>query len=468
MKFSINKIILWLKDWKQRILNFDQNKINVITWDSWTGKTSILWIIDYCLLSTEAKIPQKVINENVDRYWLNFTINENTYTIARKSFEEDKKASDDIYFSSIWEVPNIPSSTIENKNLKSILEKEFSINEKLVIPYWWKKIKWWSKISYRYFLLFNTQWENIISNTDNTFFDFASYSDPEKYKEVLDRIFDLVIGANTIEDILMKEKIDSLEKEIDKLNRQKKAFEKEDVLFKKNINDVLLKAKEYNLVDSNIKADDEWIKKLKEVLLNKVWTYKNSYNLANNTNKKEEDSLFDLQKKKITIIRKIQNLKNLEHEYKKQRTMIKNEIDSLYPINYLIENYWSLLETPSTQKLLDSLKEELENIRERNKNYKPIEININPKVKELELQLNKIEDELSAIPIDEKQFSNNAEKFIFIWETKAKIEFYEKEVGNDDFEAQITVKQDQKEELLNNLWNKKSSKDSIMLLLRID
>jgi len=55
----------------------------------------------------------------------------------------------------------------------------------------------------------------------------------------------------------MKERLDSIDKEIEKLNRQKKAFEKEDLLFKKDINDILLRAKEYSLVDENTNADDE-------------------------------------------------------------------------------------------------------------------------------------------------------------------------------------------------------------------
>jgi len=74
--------------------------------------------------------------------------------------------------------------------------------------------------------------------------------------------------------------------------------------------------------------------------------------------------------------------------------MISLEIDSLLPVNYLIRNYSSLLTTPSTQKLLNSLKEERELIREKNKNHKPIEINVTPKIKELQLRLREVEEKL--------------------------------------------------------------------------
>jgi predicted ATP-binding protein involved in virulence len=56
MIFSINSIQLWLKrDYSPNSnvirLDFFKDKVNVITGDASTGKSSILDIIDYCLLS---------------------------------------------------------------------------------------------------------------------------------------------------------------------------------------------------------------------------------------------------------------------------------------------------------------------------------------------------------------------------------------------------------------------------------
>ena len=48
MKFYISKIYIWFdKDVKPRIMDFDNNKVNVITGSSSTGKRNIYSIIDY-------------------------------------------------------------------------------------------------------------------------------------------------------------------------------------------------------------------------------------------------------------------------------------------------------------------------------------------------------------------------------------------------------------------------------------
>jgi predicted ATPase len=50
MYFQICKIVLWPKnDEKPRTLEFELNKVNVITGASKTGKSAVVPIIDYCL-----------------------------------------------------------------------------------------------------------------------------------------------------------------------------------------------------------------------------------------------------------------------------------------------------------------------------------------------------------------------------------------------------------------------------------
>ena len=66
MNFYISKIRLWFKQEQgTRDLDFYQDKVNVITGNSSTGKSSVLKIIDYCLLSERSAIVKDVINENV-------------------------------------------------------------------------------------------------------------------------------------------------------------------------------------------------------------------------------------------------------------------------------------------------------------------------------------------------------------------------------------------------------------------
>lgn len=84
MKFHINKLYIWFqKGDSPRVINFDNNKVNVITGDASKGKSSILAIIDYCLLSSEPQIVTPIVNESAEWYGLEFEVGEKYYSIAR-------------------------------------------------------------------------------------------------------------------------------------------------------------------------------------------------------------------------------------------------------------------------------------------------------------------------------------------------------------------------------------------------
>ena len=86
MNFYISKIRLWFRQGGEpRDLEFFNDKVNVITGDSSTGKSSVLKIIDYCLLSERSTIVEDVINENVAWYGLVFYVDDRPYTINRQA-----------------------------------------------------------------------------------------------------------------------------------------------------------------------------------------------------------------------------------------------------------------------------------------------------------------------------------------------------------------------------------------------
>ena len=97
MNFYISKIRLWFRQGGEpRDLEFFNDKVNVITGDSSTGKSSVLKIIDYCLLSERSTIVEDVINENVAWYGRCFHLNGHDYVIARKSPVNGRINSDHI------------------------------------------------------------------------------------------------------------------------------------------------------------------------------------------------------------------------------------------------------------------------------------------------------------------------------------------------------------------------------------
>ena len=169
MKFYFKKIILWLRNGKQRVITFEPNKVNIITGDSSTGKTELLDIIDYCFFSSTSKISESVINENIAWYGVLFNINGKNYTVARKALVKGR-VTNEYYFSSIGDIPDEVCVNSAEYVIKKLLETEFSIDSNVAIPYGGNSIKLGSKISLRYFFMFNTISANIIENNTGGLF----------------------------------------------------------------------------------------------------------------------------------------------------------------------------------------------------------------------------------------------------------------------------------------------------------
>lgn len=182
MNFYIDKLLLWLKNGKLRTLSFSNDKVNVITGNSKTGKTAILEIIDYCLCGSKETvvISYEHIAENVAWYGIRFFINDKVYTIARGEITEKGSFSKDYYFSQTGEIPERPCVKMEEAQIKAILEQEFSIDNEITVSYGGKSLRKNTKLSFRYFLMFNTLSKDIIDN-GKSFFDKMHI---ERYRDV--------------------------------------------------------------------------------------------------------------------------------------------------------------------------------------------------------------------------------------------------------------------------------------------
>lgn len=414
MIFRINKIKLWFKNNSEpKILEFLPNKINVITGGSGTGKSSILAIIDYCLLSTNARIPETIINENVIWYGIDFKINDKNFSIARKH-PVNNIGSKEVFFSGTGILPDFPIQNNDIVQIKKLLEKEFGIDENFKMPYGGKHITAGSKISYRYFLLFNTLSEDTIANA-NTFFDYALY-DREKYVEALERIFFLAIGVDDVANVLAKEKINSLEKELIKIEKRKKLIGKEEALFGKKIQELLLKAQEYDLIDRNLFTNDEALEKLN----NLVKSFGNQISYTNNSLQVDE-----LNSNKRSLFRKLRNLERFENEYKLYKENLKNDFDSLKPIKYLTENFDQLIHTVELHSFLKSLEDSLKKVKTEINKKVTLVTNVKSEVANLKSQIELIDTELSKYASKNVSFENEVYKYIFIGEVKSQLDFYQ-------------------------------------------
>jgi len=107
MTIQIRNIIIWQKSGSVRNLELERDKVNVITGDSGTGKSSILHIIDYCLLSSTANgISKENIDDKSSWYGLRLYTSKGLVTIARNAYHVGEAKS--VYFSDVGEIPELP------------------------------------------------------------------------------------------------------------------------------------------------------------------------------------------------------------------------------------------------------------------------------------------------------------------------------------------------------------------------
>jgi hypothetical protein len=413
MNFILHEVKLWFKDkdTEPQSYEFLANKINVVTGDATTGKTSFWSIIDYCLMSGRINVAN-TINEKVSWFGIRFTINQKEISIARKSPRIDAVSSD-VYFAS----GNFPEALFENctiAEIKSILDVEFGITDKLRFPYGKDFGKTTFNLSYRYFLLFNSLTEDIIG-TSKTYFDTTLYG-KEEYDNALTHIFDMVIGINDMENIKAQESIKQIDKELKKIQSSEIQKQKAEDRFVKDIFSLLNRLKGKGLLDYSLQIDsvESAISIINEVISN-TRVQANNYQLF-----AEIDRLNTL---KTNIKSQLYSIDKYRREYEAYKSGLTKSADSLKPIEYLNKNLSEqLLESFETKKFIDSLEDSLKTIQDKlsKKLIEPLKVTGN--AKELQAELKLVETKIEELTKIQKNFQLEGEKFMFIGEIKNSFE----------------------------------------------
>ena len=419
-KFNLLKLVLWSRNGKKRILKFQADKINVITGHSNTGKTAILDIIDYCFFASSKGISNSIINENIAWYGLVFEINNKIYTLARKHYTN--KVSNEYYFSSIGEVPeDIPITNNTEKVLKAIIETEFTIDSNITLAYGGKQLQQGSKVSLRYFLMFNTISQDIITESRDIYFDKQNNS---RYKEALPRIFDIATGIESIENILLKEKKEKLEKETTVIKRKISSYQQRQDRSTEEVREIILQARKMALISSD--EDAEAISELEGITKSKK--------AIENIDTAERELL---EKEKNLILRRIQNLKTLENQYNAHKENLSTIQDSLKPISYLKSKVE--VRTAYFSEIITSLENELHQLKEANKQVTPVDKQVTDQIANLKTELESIEYKLDILPKEIRITDTDAEKLIFIGRATEILKLYS---GEDKVPENLQLKID--------------------------
>ena len=409
MKFYLKKIVLWLDNgYKRELGEFENNKVNIITGDPSKGKSSILEILDYCFLSSENTIVQgDDYIERVEWFGINFWINDKTLTIARHSTNKN-----DYYFSSAGEIPEKIYSNIKEENIKNVLHSEFSINDNVKFPFGGNIIKKNTKISHRYFMLFNTQTRDVLSH-NKVLFDKQT---DLKYQEALIRILDIALGVTTIDNMIKNEKLKELESKKDRIEGKIDFFKTKKDNFIEEKTKLIDEAKALNLIKNNLSLDEsmnELLSTLNDI--NQLELIDNSSEIAN------------LEKRKLELKLKLSKYNKYKTQYKKYKESLQKDIDSLKPIAYINSKMDEILQLNGLKNIVESVEQELINIKNFVSNKEL------PAIRELDLEIKEINTNLISIEKNIENLSNHeieldklkSKQLMFLGELKSILKIYQ-------------------------------------------
>ena len=404
MKFAIDTITLWSHSNEKRQLHFKRGKVNVLTGGSHRGKSAILDILDYCFLGSSHKIPLDIINDNTSWYGLTFVINEKNYTIARKS-PNGNTVSNEVHFSSVGNIPEQPKSNIAIEELKLILEAEFKIDEAVRLAYGGGALRSGSKVSFRYFFLFNTLSEDIITSRD-TYFDKQT---EDRYREALPRIFDLAMGIDTLQNIANREKKEKLERELAKEERRSNRLETGRTDFDSELRMLAAQVAAFGLPSVN---ERQLSAETLKASLQEARTTDNGDVLYQHSN--IGAAIFDLD-------RRLRKLRLLSSEVKRYQNQSAETHDSLIPITEILAQSEYVVKSSIFDNLIASIRSDLAVVKKVTQRNQPVELQVRSIQNKLLDERAKLVEQQKALPAAPESFETEKQKWLFVGETLGRL-----------------------------------------------
>jgi hypothetical protein len=255
MKFVIKKIILWPKEpnLKRREINLQPGKVNVIEGHSRTGKSALIYIIDYCLGAGSCRIPIGVIREKTEWFGLLIEMHETAMVVARRNPEENDSTSE--MYVDIGKSVEIPEKPFKNDIVDSFKKL---MNEITGLPsIGVDRIddnQGFGSSSFRDMAAFGFQPQYIVANPNALFFKTDTY----EHREKLTRIFPLVLGIVTAEELRAEQQLMLLKEEYAKIDRQLEARRQTAESWKSELHGYYTSAREVGLISDVPEGSDSW------------------------------------------------------------------------------------------------------------------------------------------------------------------------------------------------------------------
>lgn len=348
MNFIVKEIKLWFEDGREKILTFEKNKVNVITGDSATGKTSILSIIDYCLLSSKSNIPNEISDKTI-WFGMLFEVNKKQRYIIRKSPKDGVSSDicfgDGVFFPEPYVNSNLTKAKF-NLNLDFGLKEE-NLNKKGGFSS--------LNISFRDFFILNYLTEHIIG-VPESYFDVNFFGKKDIEKKLKDLFF-IAAGIRSIDGEDLSEKYALKKKELKKIFSTEAKNASVENERKEKIRQLFDKCYENNIINFYVDDIGQAYTEIKKIADPAQYIDKiNDYDLE----------MKELEERRDDIISEINIIKKFRKQYDLYVKNLKDAEDSLKPISFLKKNLLDqVLQTYETREFIDSLESSLKDVKSK-------------------------------------------------------------------------------------------------------
>ena len=411
---QISSVILWQSNGIRRHLEFKHNHVNVITGDPGQGKSSILYIIDYCLLASQTTgISKTNIDSKVDWYGIKLSVNGNELVIARpsESHEETKLA----YFDPNGVIPETPHLNARVDNIKKQLTSAFGIDPELRMPYGGKTIQANSKVTFRNFVNFCYQDQATIVAPD---YLYVRQTDL-RVQEGIARTFRMAIGAETVETAIARNRLADLEQKRARQERKAESIAKSAHAFSDEVSELSSQAHSLGVIQQIPGNYDDQFSALRSLLNDPTTPTQHQWEVE-----RIEGQIFNLQAKN----RRLQAFIDQRPTY---ANALKDTEDALKPVQQFNTNPDDIFPTPFANEVIARLQRELTEIKTVIKGRKsfPFIDEVKSIHAQNEKRILELQNELTSLKNTPLRYSPN-EYYRFLGRLETKLEVFEQSDAN--------------------------------------
>lgn len=347
MRLIIKEIILWPRNhaFGPRVINLEPNKINVITGESGTGKSTVSDIIDYVLGSGKCAIPVGLIRQKCEWYGMLIDLEHGEMLVARRDPDEQQSTGDMfIQEGKSLTIPRrIPDKNINVEAFKDKMDQFAGIPKieanagaseyaKPIYP------------AFRDMAAFNFQPQHIIANPYTLFFK----TDTTEHREKLRTIFPFVLGSVTPLMLLQQKELKDLENRLRVAKQDLESRSRASERWLQEIESYYIEALRYGLIEDPVEDRGTWTPERYMIELRKAKEMLNTRSLpslAPGVNEQYVDELQAIIRKEDELsrnvgdlARRLERIKGLNSAYIDYQLISDAQNDRLQSVGWLKKN----------------------------------------------------------------------------------------------------------------------------------